>query len=142
MAGGRDVARRLVADDRSGSTWAGGSLGLLRRPALGFLGASFFLILAPDLERDSHAERGCRASDVPTPYRRPGGDRHGHQCRCRPACSPRGPSFDAAKAARGLAFAALCLLLGSLTFRRNIVYRSTISLWENTVANAPLNVRP
>ncbi len=35
-----------------------------------------------------------------------------------------------------------CLVLGGFTFRRNAVYHSDLSLWEDTVAKAPGNPRP
>jgi tetratricopeptide (TPR) repeat protein len=101
---------------------------LVRRPALGFLGAAFFLLLAPSssfvpvasqfmAEHRFYAALALVATGVVLTA---------HHWFGRAALL----------AAAGLAFAA-----GVATYQRNFAYQSDLALWTDTVAHAPRNPR-
>lgn len=107
------------------------------RPGLGFLGAWFFLILAP-------------SSSVLPIVTEVGAERRMHLPlaavvvlvvlglhRLARRLLPR--SEHGAQALGALAGLALVVPLGVLTIRRNQVYRSELALWEDTVAQRPEN---
>lgn len=107
------------------------------RPGLGFLGAWFFLLLAPSssflpiitevgAERRMHLPLAAVVVLVVLGLHRLGQ-------RLVPG-SARG-----ARAFGVLFGAALVIPLGVLTIRRNEVYRSELALWEDTVAKKPTN---
>ena len=107
---------------------AGSGFALWRRPALGFLGAWFFAILAPSssvvpLVTQTMAEHrmylplaALLVIGVVGLY----------------AC---GPKF------RLSAVLALAVVLGTLTVRRNTVYQSELSIWSELLAQRPGNAR-
>jgi tetratricopeptide (TPR) repeat protein len=107
----------------AGTGWA-----LWRRPALGFLGCWFFLILAPTSSIVPVATQVMAEHRLYLPL-----------------------AAVVAGAALGLhrllgwrtvpALFALAAGLGWLTFQRNAVYRSEESLWRDTVSRRPENVR-
>ena len=118
---------------------------LVRRPALGFLGAWFFLILAPTSSvmpiRDACFEHRMYLS-LAAPI----------VAAVVAACLLterllRGPDRSRETRKRlALEMAALLALcaaagLGAMTFRRNAQYHSEISIWEDAVSKRPENPR-
>ena len=101
------------------------SVALLRRPALGFLGVSFFAILAPTSlvpgTRQTLAEHRMYLSLAPVMVL---------AVVALFACLGRRARFVAAAAAVGL---------GWMTVQRNTVYRSDVAIWRDTVASRPGN---
>jgi protein O-mannosyl-transferase len=101
---------------------------LWRRPALGFLGAWFFVILAPSssiipLVSQTMAE---------------------HRMYLPLAAIVAGAVMGIHAFAKGASpwiFCALILALGITTYQRNKDYRSEISIWSNTVLCRPANLR-
>lgn len=114
---------------------------LLRRPALGFVGAWFFLILAPTSSfipvKDACVEHrmylplaGVLTLLVFLIVRLPGRDSY----RGGMAPAGRGRVFAAALAAAAFAFAAR-------TFVRNLDYASAAAMWGDVVQQRPQNAR-
>ncbi len=115
---------------------------LVKRPAWGFLGAWFFGILAltssavplgqAAFEHRMYLPLAAVVAGVVV-----GGWVAGQRLVCRGiipllACQVMGSAL--------VLFAGA--LLGTLTFRRNVDYRSELSIWEDTVAKAPGNAQP
>jgi tetratricopeptide (TPR) repeat protein len=102
------------------------SVALVRRPALGFLGAAFFAILAPTSlvpgTRQTLAEHRMYLSLAPVMVL---------MVLALYAWLGRRGRFVLAAAAVGL---------GWLTVQRNTVYRSDATIWRDTVAKRPGNV--
>ncbi|MFT3868518.1 MAG: tetratricopeptide repeat protein [Nibricoccus sp.] len=99
-----------------------------RRPALGFFGAWFFLILAPT------------SSVVPVITQTVAE----HRLYLPLAALTTGVTLLLWHCPRKIQFAALGTLVlssGFITFQRNSTYRSATSLWEDTVAKRPENPR-
>ncbi len=101
---------------------------LVRRPALGFLGAAFFLILAPSSSFVPLSAQGIAEHRMYLPL----------------------AALIAAVGAgllRWLGRAALAVALpvalgaGVMTWQRNAIYASEVTLWTDTVAQVPGNVR-
>lgn len=112
----------LVAALAAATLWA-----LLRRPALGYLGAWFFAILAP-------------TSIVPGTNQMIVEHRLYLPLAALVALAVTG--MYALGGRRSLAlWPALAAVLGGLTFLRNRTYRSELALWRDTVAKAPGNPR-
>jgi tetratricopeptide (TPR) repeat protein len=121
---------------------AGTAIALWRRPALGFLGAWFFVILAPSssvvpLVTQTMAEHRmylplaavvtlavCGGHALVTWMGRGSGEIYARALRCYLA-----------------ALLALSVGLGILTAQRNADYRSTLAIWSDTVAKRPGNAR-
>jgi len=108
-----------------------------RAPALGFLGAAFFLILAPSssifplvdiaFEHRMYVPLACVITLLVF-----GAWRLGHWL------------IPSAQARRGLAAALLMAVvatLGALTVRRNADYRSEMGMWRDVIAKRPTNPR-
>jgi tetratricopeptide (TPR) repeat protein len=107
---------------------AGTAWGLWRRPALGFLGAWFFVILAPSssvvpLVSQTMAEHRMYLPLVPVIVAVVLG------------------SYLWAGRRSLVVLLVLAVGAGWLTVRRNGVYRSELSLWSDTVAQSPANSR-
>jgi len=104
---------------------------LRNRPALGFLGAAFFAILAPTclvpIVRQTAAEHRMYLALAPVVV--------------LAVCG--GQRLLERWGVRGRSAFAACLvaaaLLAALTSRRNRVYRSELTLWQDTVAKRPDN---
>ena len=115
----------------AGTLWA-----LRYRPAAGFLGAAFFLILAPTslvpgttqmiVEHRMYLPLAARWRSSSSR-----GLIVGFACR-----SPRGRMEVASFSRRPIAIAAV---LAAATFHRNAVYATELALWSDTVAHAPEN---
>lgn len=107
---------------------AGTAVGLWRRPELGFLGAWFFVILAPT------------SSVVPVPFQ-PMAENRMYLALAAVVT----PGVLAIYTLAGLRSLATCLLLavglGFLTQRRNADYQSAVAIWSDTVAKRPDNPR-
>jgi tetratricopeptide (TPR) repeat protein len=128
-----------VAALLAGTVWA-----LRRAPTLGFLGAWFFLILAPSsslvpIIKEIAAERrmylplaavvtGCVAAAW--------GLGKGLICGLTESDGARRVVGSALAIA---ALAATCAELGYRTFERNATYRTAISIWEDTAEKRPRN---
>jgi tetratricopeptide (TPR) repeat protein len=114
---------------------------LIRWPKWGFLGAWFFLILAPtssvlpirDLAFEHRMYLPLAAVTVAVVV---GVWHAGRWFVGRGALSLRASQFLG-----GLLVLCAGLTLGVLTFQRNLDYESALSLWRDTVAKAPLNAR-
>jgi len=102
---------------------------LRRRPALGFLGAWFFLILAP-------------TSVVPVATQTMAEHRM-YLPLAAAACAAVVGAYALAGGGRRswVPLGVLALGLGFVTERRNEVYRSELTLWADTVAKRPENAR-
>ena len=123
-----------------------GTLRALRRaPALGFLGAWFFLILAPTSSfmpiGDAAFEHrtylplaGIVTTCVVAAYWL------GEQLVRRMPVSPEARKLIG-RAAAGAAVLSVAGVLGWLTFDRNTDYRDAISIWQDTVNKRPRNAR-
>jgi protein O-mannosyl-transferase len=111
--------------------------GLVRRSPLGFLGAWFFLILAPSssimplnqlaFEHRMYLPLAAVAATVVLSGSAtwwPWGRRQPHRHPWLEICG-------------GLLVATACVVLGWLTYGRNIDYQEEVSIWEQTVAHAP-----
>jgi tetratricopeptide (TPR) repeat protein len=106
-----------------GTGWA-----LVRRPALGFCGACFFLILAPS------------SSVVPVATQTMA--EHRMYLPLAAVLMLVALGTQALAGRRGLvALLALAAIAGILTARRNLVYHSELALWSDTVAHRPDNPR-
>src|SRR5262245_5526771 len=121
----------------AGTVWAF----LWRRPALGFLGAAFFLILAPtssilpiaDLAFEHRMYLPLAPVLVALVL-------VGHTI-LRALQTWPGEPIRRWRWLGGALVVALVLLLAGTTVRRNEDYRSAIGLWRDTVAKRPLNAR-
>jgi tetratricopeptide (TPR) repeat protein len=110
---------------------------MVKRPAWGFLGAWFFVILAPTSSfvpiRDAAFEHrlylSLAALSVGLVI---GGWLVGQWLVRRGTMSPRGAGF-----AGGLLALAVGSALGIVTLQRNADYQSKLSIWEDTVAKQP-----
>jgi tetratricopeptide (TPR) repeat protein len=101
---------------------------LVRRPVWGFFGAVFFLVLAPSSSVVPVATQTIAEHRMYLPL--------------AAVATGVGAWLLAAWGRAALAgLLAAALLLGTLTARRNLVYASEFSLWEDTVAHAPNNPR-
>lgn len=114
---------------------------LVRRPKLGFLGASFFLILAPTSSVLPLADRAFEyRMYLPLAAVVVGvvlaGDALVDAAVRRGRLGPR----SAAVAATGVV-AVLAVAMAAGTWQRNRDYRSEESIWRDTVAKAPRNAR-
>lgn len=101
---------------------------LVRKPALGFLGAAFFLILAPS------------SSVVPVATQTMAEHRLYLPLAAVLTLLALGAHALAGRRAL-LALLALAAGAGGLTARRNLVYHSELALWTDTVAQRPDNPR-
>ena len=126
-----------------GTTWAHGTAGILpyfvivsallagtafalwRRPVLGFLGAWFLVILAP-------------TSLLPGPTQMIVEHRMYLSLAAVLALLVAG-IYQAGGRRSLAALLAVAVVLGGLTFRRNLDYRSNLALWQDTVAKRPGN---
>jgi tetratricopeptide (TPR) repeat protein len=111
---------------------------LRRRPPLGFVGAWFFVILAPTssvipLADPAFEHRMYLPLAAPVVLAVLAG------YHAAAALIPSGGCLRR-RAAAGL-LAALVLGLGGLTLARNHQYRSELSIWSDTVAQRPMNAR-
>jgi tetratricopeptide (TPR) repeat protein len=107
---------------------AGTLLALRRRPALGFLGAWFFAILAPSSSILPLATQTVAEHRMYLPL--------------AAVAVLFAVGLRAAFGRRGLAVGvALAAVLGGLTARRNRDYRSEVALWTDTVGKLPDNPR-
>lgn len=101
---------------------------LVRKPALGFLGAWFFLILAPS------------SSIVPVATQTMA--EHRMYLPLAAVLMLVGLAAHALTGRRALvALLALAAVAGVMTARRNLVYHSELALWADTVAHRPENPR-
>ena len=116
----------------------------MRRPALGFLGAWFFLILAPT-SSFIPIEDAAFEHRMYLPLAALGGDfwpSRGWQLFARLQSRRRPAAMAAAADCQALALVALALMaLGGATIRRNADYHSQIEMLRKTVDQAPNNVR-
>ncbi len=118
------------------SGWA-----LVKRPAAGFVGAWFFLILAPSSSfipvRDAAFEQRMYLplAAVATAMVI-GGYLAGRRLIARGLVSRR-----AAQRAGVCLVAFVGIVLAVLTFHRNTAYSTTVSIWEDAIAKAPDNAR-
>jgi tetratricopeptide (TPR) repeat protein len=101
---------------------------LARKPALGFLGAAFFLLLAPS------------SSVVPVATQTMAEHRMYLPLAAVLTLLALGASALAGRRAL-VALLALAAVAGGLTARRNLDYRSELTLWTDTVAHRPENPR-
>ena len=101
------------------------AVALVRRPALGFLGVVFFAILAPTSlvpgTRQTLAEHRMYLALVPV------------------IVLIVLAAYTWLGRRSGFVLAAAAVVLGSLTFQRNTVYRSDAAIWSDTVAGRPIN---
>jgi protein O-mannosyl-transferase len=115
---------------------------LWRRPKAGFLGAWFFAILLPTSSVIPVAGQAIAEHRMYLPLAAVvtaivvGGFVIGQRLAWRGTFSP-----TTLRVMGGFLMVAAVLTLGILTFRRNWDYRSAISIWQDTVAKAPLNTR-
>lgn len=101
---------------------------LARKPALGFLGAWFFLILAPS------------SSIVPVATQTMA--EHRMYLPLAAVLTLLGLAAHALAGRRALVvLLALAAVAGVMTARRNLVYHSELALWADTVAHRPENLR-
>jgi Flp pilus assembly protein TadD len=105
---------------------------LRRRPALGFLGASFLLILAPTSSVVPVATQTMAEHRMYLPL--------AAVIALAVVVLDRRRPFASDKLAVG-AVAAAAIALGALTVQRNAVYRTPVSLWGDTVEKVPGNSR-
>ena len=112
-------------------------LALFRAPRLGFAGAAFFALLAPSssvlpviTEVAAEHRMYLALAPVLTLVACVGHDL------TRRFFAGRFPAW-----ACGAVLAGVAVALGCLTFSRNAVYRSELTLWEDTVAKLPANER-
>jgi tetratricopeptide (TPR) repeat protein len=114
---------------------------LRRRPALGLIGASFFLVLAPTSSimpiADLAVEHRMYLALAPVVLA------------ALIAAYALGAAFAAGDPARlrrlglavTLAALALAALLGAATYERNRIYRTEFALWDDVVRKRPMNPR-
>ena len=102
--------------------------GVENRRALGFLGASFFIILAPTSSVVPIATQTIAEHRMYLPL-------------ATVVCAIVLPTFALWGRRVVVAWLVVACLLGSLTFLRNRDYRSALTLWSDTVAKAPGNAR-
>ena len=128
-------AALAVAGMLGATAWA-----LRRAPRVGFLGAAFFLVLAPTttilpLASQTTAEKRMYLplAAVVTLVVLGGGAAWRRLASGRGAGWPRRAPF--------LAVALATAVLGGLTIRRNHDYRSGVAIWSDTVAKRPDNAR-
>ncbi len=117
------VGAIAVAGLAAATLWA-----LVRRPAAGFLGATFFAVLAPSssvipVSTEAMAEHRMYLALVPVVVLAVLGIRRVLGRATVPAC----------------AVLATAMLLG--TYQRNLAYRSEVGIWRDTVAKRPENPR-
>lgn len=121
---------------------AGTAVALVRRPALGFLGAWFFGLLAPSssfipVATEPIAEHRMYlplAAVVVTAV----GAAAAWAARRAPALAP---GWFGIRPGCGLVLGAAAVALGSASAVRNRAYRSEVALWKDTVAKMPGNPR-
>ncbi len=135
------VLRLAVPVACAGALVAGSLWALVRRPAAGFLGCAFFIILAPtssivpihDLAVEHRLYLPLAAvitALVLAAYAASGW------------AGRRAPTWSITFArARPVLAGAAIVALALLTVRRNEVYRSPLALWQDTAAQAPHNAR-
>ena len=115
---------------------AGTAVACLRRPALGFLGAWFFVILAPSSSLVPIATEPIAEHRLYLPLAAiVAAIVLGIARLLRPAAS------DSRQALFLAGIALLAASLAAATWLRNAVYRSDLSLWSDTVAACPGNPR-
>jgi tetratricopeptide (TPR) repeat protein len=134
LAAGASLLVALIAL----SIWA-----LRRRSLAGFAGVSFFLILAPTSTVIPILTEVVAEHRMYLPLACVLGLAIGGARAVAREAKERGYSVGASPA-RLMGWALLCaaaLTLGSLTWERNRVYRSELSLWQDTVAKVPDNPR-
>ncbi len=125
----------IVVAGVAGTLWA-----LRRRPAVGFLGAWFFSILAPTSlipgNRQTMAEHRMYLALAPVIIA-------GTLALDR-ICLRLFPDLDRRRASRALLFCGLAaaVVLAALTARRNLDFRTEQAIWEDTVAKNPDNAYP
>lgn len=103
-------------------------LALRRRPALGFAGALFLLLLAPTTSVVPIATQTIAEHRVYLALALPFAVAAFSLLRGRPPPAR-------------LAVVTLALVLGVATYARNTAYRSAVALWTDTVAKCPANAR-
>ncbi|HNC25108.1 MAG TPA: tetratricopeptide repeat protein [Opitutaceae bacterium] len=101
---------------------------LVRRPVLGFLGAAFFLILAPSSSLVPLSAQGMAEHRMYLPLA------------TLVVLLVAGLLRVLGRVA-GAVVVPIALLAGLMTWQRNAVYASEVSLWTDTVAQVPANVR-
>jgi protein O-mannosyl-transferase len=126
----------LVAGLLALTFWA-----MVKRPAWGFLGAWFFLILAPTSSfvpiRDAAFEHRMYLSLAAVVA----GTVIGVWCGGRRLVRRGTISLRTLQLAGGVLSVCACVALGTLTFQRNALYQSRVSIWEDAAAKAPGNLR-
>ena len=120
----------------AGTVWA-----LRRAPAIGFLGAWFFLILAPSssfmpMPTEAAAERRMYLPLAAVVTAAVIASCALVRRLARPSARP-----DRSAAIAAVALAVAAVALGGVTFRRNSDYRSAFSIWQDTAIKAPANPR-
>ena len=116
-------------------------LAFRRRAAAGFVGVWFFVLLAPTSRRDRGGRSGLRAPHVPAPGGRDQRAGAGRRRRARATAGPSAQSVPRATCVGAGLLAAAAVTLVTLTARRNLDYRSRLSIWSQTVTVAPRNAR-
>ena len=117
--------------------------GLLRRPAWGFLGAWFFLILAPSssvlpLRQLAFEHRMYLSLAAVVVLAVAGG--YALWDRWLPRTTGEGKQFPfSPRIAPALALAVVVVALGCATFARNSDYESPLAIWQDTVNKRPNN---
>jgi tetratricopeptide (TPR) repeat protein len=129
---------------------AGTLVALRRRPVLGFIGAWFFLILAPSSSLVPLASQTVAEHRMYLPLAAVIVLAVWGIWRATRSSTERGQASDTDPAKPGslsrpdpflVIVAALAVGLGFLTSRRNEVYRSEVSLWEDTAMRCPDSAR-
>jgi protein O-mannosyl-transferase len=114
---------------------------LVKRPAWGFLGAWFFLILAPTSSfvpiRDAAYEHRMYLSLAAVVV----GVVIGVWCAGRWLLRRGTIPSRVLQLGDGILVVSTCVALGTLTLQRNLVYQSKVSVWEDAVAKYPGNLR-
>ena len=114
---------------------------LVKRPAWGFLGAWFFLILAPTSSfvpiRDAAFEHRMYLPLATVVV----GVVVGVWCFGRWLLRRGTIPSRALQLGGGILVVSTCVALGTLTLQRNLVYQSKVSVWEDAVAKYPGNLR-
>ncbi len=113
----------VVAALLAATLWALG-----RRPVLGFLGAAFFLILAPSSSLVPLSAQGIAEHRMYLPLA------------ALVVLLVAGLLRTLGRAA-GAVVVPVALVAGLMTWQRNAVYASEVSLWTDTIAQVPANVR-
>jgi tetratricopeptide (TPR) repeat protein len=107
---------------------AGTAIALIKRPKAGFLGASFFLILAP-------------SSSVLPVVTQTMAEHRMYLPLAVLATSLTLLLHRLSKAFYGPILIALAAALGVVTINRNVAYQTSLSIWEDTVQKVPDNTR-